>query len=593
VAGGIVTEGMGYALMVEGFEAAHGDQEAVKNGLSLMRSWLAMVQGPSEGPHPRGGGPNTPSQSASFATEVQAAPYGVSAIRAQQDATGQASVGPSGVATWKWPLDQCDADGGCHGSATDGDEDAVLGMIYLASAIHYPDDFVDTVMRAVIAFASSDLGFPEVYRTLPGGERVFVPKGGSAWGGLLPPKGLYKTTQDPWCYSPGYFAPAHYRIFRDFVHNHWRPEFDEYLPPYLDGTATSRVELEDAFRGAVTAGYNILYHSSCSSGTVSNWVGVEATCPFPEDLNCAGVPWAHTPYVGANHGKCSVSGTQWGSFGADASRVPWRIAMDFVLFREQSADVEIYDRAGNRDMGVNFSAQIYLNRIADQYAKHAICDGGQPGKCFAGTHGSPYKLSYAFEPKTQPPNITCDNVPVKPWTWWDSYMAYPTFTAFVAPYGPLKPEVSTAWMDTFASICDFSGKEPKGLLCSSAYFEVSQALIATLVMSHKILPLPVGQRRVNEEAEDSVAMESQQELFLMGGVSRRSAIMTAGLIFAGVAVSVAVVLIFAKATHLRRRSGLNYVPVHTPANGMPSNVERFLGGPRGMRAVHCHNSDQC
>lgn len=546
-----------------------------------------MVQGPTGGPHPRGGGPNDPSQSASFATEVDSTPYGVSAIQGEG-----LLAGPSGVATWKWPLDQCDKPGGCHGSATDGDEDAVLGMIYLAAALNYPADFMDFVMRAVIAFASADLGFPELYRTLPGGERMFVPKGGSAWGGVLPATGLYKTAQDPWCYSPGYFAPAHYRIFRDFVHDHWRPEFDQYLPPYLDGTSTTQIELEDAFKGAVTAGYNILYYSSCSSGTVSNWVGVESECPNPEDLHCAGVPWAHTPYVGANHGTCSASGTEWGSFGADASRAPWRIAMDFALFQESSADVDIYDRAGYIDKGANFSAQIYLNRIAEQYAKHSICDGGQRGKCFAGTHGSPYKLSYAFEAKTKPPNITCDNVPVPPapFLWWNSYMAYPTFTAFIAPYNPLRPEVSTAWMDTFASICDFSGEKPEGLLCSSTYFEVSQALIATLVMSHKTLPLPAS-KRPNEE--DAVAMEQQQKLDDMGSgwSCRRTGAIALGWIFAAVAVSAAGILVLVKAKRLRRRPGSNYVNLKLKPHYVPSKLERFLSGSIGTRRIHCDASE--
>merc|ERR1719277_452098 len=103
-------------------------------------------------------------------------------------------------------------------------------MIYLASALGYPFDFVDTVIRSLIAFASADLGFPELFRTLSGGERLYVPKGGSGWGGLLPGQGRYRSTQDPWCYSPGYFAPAHYRLFRDFVNDHWRPEFINYLP---------------------------------------------------------------------------------------------------------------------------------------------------------------------------------------------------------------------------------------------------------------------------------------------------------------------------------------------------------------------------
>merc|ERR1719221_555669 len=139
------------------------------------------------------------------------------------------------------------------GSATDGDQDAILGMVFLAGTLKYPHDFVDVVMRSVIAFASADLGFPDLYRILPNGKKVFVPKLGSMWGGLLPPKGKYKTSQQPWCYSPGYFAPAHYRTFRDFLQKIWSPSFQDYLPPHLTGVGSSLEELVEAFDSAITA----------------------------------------------------------------------------------------------------------------------------------------------------------------------------------------------------------------------------------------------------------------------------------------------------------------------------------------------------
>jgi hypothetical protein len=334
-AGGVVTEGMGYAIMVEGIHALAGSKVGLNNGLALTKGWLGMVYGPpttsmGKAELPLGGG----SGEKDSATKADVPPYGVSAIKGKNG-------GYSGMAAWKFPVNQCAPF--CHGTATDGDEDALLGMIYLTEALNAPDDFVDMVMRAAITFASTDLGFPDLFRSLPDGSRMFVPKGGSDWGGLTPESGIFGASQQPWCYNPSYFAPGHYRVFRDFVQKYWTSDFDSYLPPYLDGTPTTMKELVASFDGAVTAGYNILYHSSCSSGAVSNWVGVKSECP-KGDLNCEGVPWATTPFVGKK-GTCTASGTLFGSYGPDASRTPWRIAMDYILYEEESAKVHMYDRS--------------------------------------------------------------------------------------------------------------------------------------------------------------------------------------------------------------------------------------------------------
>eukprot|EP00419_Tripos_fusus_P007107 CAMPEP_0172695734 /NCGR_PEP_ID=MMETSP1074-20121228/27555_1 /TAXON_ID=2916 /ORGANISM="Ceratium fusus, Strain PA161109" /LENGTH=819 /DNA_ID=CAMNT_0013516393 /DNA_START=15 /DNA_END=2474 /DNA_ORIENTATION=+ len=473
-AGGVVTEGMGYGIMVEGFKAASGDSEAMTNGLGLLRSWLGMVNGPDKYPHPFGGGNG---KSAEAATAVDKFPYGVSAIKGPRG-------GYSGVASWRFPIDQCRPP--CQGSATDGDEDAILGTIYLSSAQGNPADFVDLVVRSIISFASADLGFPDLYRTLPDGQRMFVPKGGSLWGGLLPTEGPFKGVQEPWCYNPSYFAPGHYRVFRDYVHKYWRREFDPYLPKHLDGKPSTLQEMVAAFDGAITAGYNLLYYSSCSSGAVGNWVGVKTECEDKEALNCEGVPWATTPYVGKS-GTCSASGTTFGSYGPDACRTPWRIAMDYILHPGDSTRVTIYDRQGKVDSSVVYNAKTYLNGMANQYKDNAQCNAVK-GDCAAvgTTKTATFKLAVAFD---QGPHMTCANVPNFAQSWLAAFMAWPTFTAFVAPLDSMTPADNSKWLDTFASICDFSGGKPTGDICAASYFELGQEVVATMVMSGAVVPL--------------------------------------------------------------------------------------------------------
>lgn len=494
--GGVVSESIGYGVMVEGVQAAAGDKESLRNGLALMKAWLGMVQGPQrpvKDPKnanasltliaPVGGGDGMRLGSA---TRVDVPPYGVSAIAPQ----GPNSRGPSGVPAWKYPIESCSW-GLCTGTATDGDEDAVFGMIYLAHALDYPPDFMDTVIRALVTVASADLGFPDLYRTLPDGTKVFVPKGGSGWGGLSPGEGKFKSSFNHGCINPSYFAPASYRLMRDFAQTHWKPEFDMYLPPHLGGERSSLAELLEAFNGAIIGGYNLFYRSSCSSGAVSNWAGSRADCKNSGALNCPGVPWATTPYVGKS-GTCTASGTKWGSWGKDACRAPWRIAMDFVLYPEESVNVPMYGNNGLADPSIHFNSKVYLNRLASWYKHHAKCDGGSSRNCTK--LGGPHKLAAAFVDELGAPKVTCGNVPFKPEpNWWAAEMSHPTFISFVAPLEPfLSRSESSTWLDTFARLCDahnlgsYDDEDTShGILnlCSKTYFQASQQVISAMVTS--------------------------------------------------------------------------------------------------------------
>lgn len=540
-AGGVVTEGMGYGIMVEGFLAAGGNATALNMSLSMIKSWLTMVNGPPTSVQPLGGGMNATGSS----TQVNMWPYGVSVVE-----WSIYNTGPAGVPAWKFPINASNFPGR-QGSATDGDQDAILGMVYTAKALGYPADFVDIVIRSIIAFTSADLGFPDLYRTLPGGEKVYVTKLGSMWGGLLAKDGKYKTTQQAWCYSPGYFAPAHYRTFRDFLIKFWKPAFDDYLPPHEDGYPTTLEELVEALDSTIVSGYNLLYYSSCSSGTVSNWIGVKAPCENENDLNCPGVPWAYTPYIGAEGGNCSSSGTRFGSFGADASRTAWRVALDYVLYADESRRITVYDRFGYPYSSETFGAQKYLNRIVVQYATRSICNGGVPGDCFHNT-SSPFRLAYAYDLKFNATDMTCPGVPHNPESWWAGFMAYPTFTAFVAPYDEIGAEQMTNWMDTFASICNFSdvnfldfkaGGSPKGAICVTSYFEASQAVISLLIMSGFASPLLFDKfSQLSGSSEKVNILKDDSALSLPMPVSRSAS----GMLALGAATSALVAAFAAK-----------------------------------------------
>jgi len=187
-------------------------------------------------------------------------------------------------------------------------------------------------------------------------------------------------------------------------------------------------------------------------------------------------------------GTCTASGTTFGSYGPDACRTPWRIAMDYILHTKESANVTMYDRAGSVDRSLVFNAQTYLNRMANQYRKNAQCDAAKGNCRAAGSKTTAtFKLSVAFD---QGPHMTCDNVPNAAQSWWAAFMAWPTFTVFVAPLAPLSAADSAAWLEALASNCDFSGSKPTGNICASSYFELGQEVISTMVMAGAVIPLP-------------------------------------------------------------------------------------------------------
>jgi len=125
---------------------------------------------------------------------------------------------------------------------------------------------------------------------------------------------------------------------------------------------------------------------------------------------------------------------------------------------------------------------------------------------------SPYELAYAFDVDKGAPNLTCSGVPNEAEAWWAGFMSYPTFTAFVAPFDGIEEAQMQHWMDTFASICNFSETNTthvQGKICLTSYFEASQAVIATMLMSGSVRP-PTSQAGVAKAGDiHNTAQESQ------------------------------------------------------------------------------------
>merc|ERR1719507_1472298 len=171
--------------------------------------------------------------------------------------------------------------------------------------------------------------------------------------------------------------------------------------------------------------------------------------------------------------------------------------MDYILYTDEATNVKMYDRSGHLDKSLKFNAKTYLNRIARQYKKYSQCDA-RKDNCIA-DNGSPFKLMFGWDKGLDDTDaiyaqkhLTCANVPHPPETWWSHFMAYPTFTALIVPYDDMTRSENADWIHTFMRICNFfRNNSVEGAICATTYFEVSQELIATMLVAGKFLkPLP-------------------------------------------------------------------------------------------------------
>lgn len=228
----VTSEGMGYGLLIAGVavatqpEASASWRAALTLGEELFAGWRRMCEmskgGCQEDPHLWCGG---------------------LLKRDGVNSKGFTACLPS------WLFDAGVRTQAATGSATDGDEDALLGLVLLTEATSaqlWPqhEHTLSWTYESLRAFLTHGVSSS----TDSAGRRV--PKLGSCWGGFD-------------CNNPSYAAPGHYRAFRAFMVRHGSALG---IPPE-ETLATTR-----GWDALIAGSYALLDDAQCeSSGLVPNW----------------------------------------------------------------------------------------------------------------------------------------------------------------------------------------------------------------------------------------------------------------------------------------------------------------------------------
>jgi hypothetical protein len=193
-----------------------------------------------------------------------------------------------------------------YGSATDGDEDAIMGLIVLAERESNNANRIHA-LQSILAFLYEDIGYGSQRDTRTiNGNVYYVVRTGSSFGGFT-----------DGCYNPSYFSPASYQLFADYI----RLYGSSLLPNLGDGVWWETRAL--VFESVIDSGYKILSNVQCSNGgALPNWITLSTVST---DL-----PWENIGY------SCS-SGTPSQEFGSDASRSPWRICLHYAWYTDTRA----------------------------------------------------------------------------------------------------------------------------------------------------------------------------------------------------------------------------------------------------------------
>ncbi|KAL1500493.1 hypothetical protein AB1Y20_013150 [Prymnesium parvum] len=273
VAGGVVSEGQGYGLLLAGLtltseaRGSAGWQAALLFGEELFAGWRRMCELTRHG------------------CQDDAQASGAACGGKMNKRTGERTKGIAACLP-AWRFDESLRAQQSPGSATDGDEDALLGLILLISA---SDANAWPLWHSAVLWAFETARAFLRYNTIeaPRGLRGRLPRLGSCWGGFD-------------CNNPSYIAPAHYRAFRHFMLRY----------AHLLDAVEEAEEASEAWEALYVSSYKLLAQAQCpSTGLTPNW-------------------WVPASNGGLGWPGCNSSGTRADEFGSEASRGVWRVALD-------------------------------------------------------------------------------------------------------------------------------------------------------------------------------------------------------------------------------------------------------------------------
>ena len=187
-----------------------------------------------------------------------------------------------GLLAWRWGRAEDGKEGVLDlGAATDADQDTALALLFASRRWNAPE-YREEALRIL-------RGIWDQETTVVGGRRVVVAGDWARGGGSTPP-----------VVNPSYLAPYAYRIFAQADPDH----------PWTDLAGSSYVLLDQIARSPELGG---------AAGLVGNWVMLDPTtgAPVPASEALLG--------PGAN------------LFSYDASRTLWRLALDWLWFKDDRA----------------------------------------------------------------------------------------------------------------------------------------------------------------------------------------------------------------------------------------------------------------
>ena len=459
--GTTVTEAQGYAMFLAGM------QKDVATLKALTVAWQANGQG-FGGQQACGGCCANGEQQHSWAQPREVC----ASVEAPSSAAPNGlckTVRGAYMPAWRMPM----VNSGSMGSATDADEDAITGLIYLAELTGDAQARA-YALKSIAAFVLEDLGYadprrnsrrvPEVGEIPPHLQTIWLWRGGTCWGGYDSFSTDSAVTDNRrLCLAPAYFSPGQWRLFSKYVTAN-----KLHMPPEVKASAD---ELIHVLESAVVWGYNLLSRIACDSGMVSNW------WTLPQ-----GSAW---PWASENGLVCHNSATAAGEYGADAVRIPWRVALDYIWFPEETMAVPLFDEAG-RVIGT-FGAKEYSNRWARAW-KDALARPTLPSEPTKRgsypplkTGAAPLRPDQVLQPLVSLPKCsTCpQGFTASPWNAWGGY---PIVTSFMVPIDGVSEKENQEWLD-------FISERVRAGLKNDKYFDAAaQVIVASILAGDAWLP---------------------------------------------------------------------------------------------------------